>query len=832
MKYKEFSKISIHNHIGGNNCERKLDEQYNKKLSFDLNSAVDILKDAKKNDYELLAITNANVFRVEDYLETKFIAKKYSINIIPGVELNISNEDKTKFLHVVLLVDPKSNLIKFSNKINEIIQINKNNYVDINQLVDIVISHKVILIPHGLKQSNARKPNKDRSAALNVEQFKEIISMDDAIPIVMEDAKTYHKETLKLKLKDKLSEKEMYWVDKSISVSAVDRKHFNEIDSPTYIWAGNSFDDLYFSVLMKNTRIKREEDIITKTSYISRIEIIPKAEYPQISKSVIECSHGLNSIIGKSGSGKTLLLNAIKYNLTGRNLECRTSSISYYENVYKDVDFVFYDSFGNLIDNKSNWKIFEGENLYNKILQVYSSDKTKIIEELDLKINDSKFKFEIAKFSEKISSYIKNENEKRRICKQIDSDLMSLLSNISFLKENKQKDSSITYLVNSEIENSFEKISIEMNDVRKDFELFNNVFYNLKKISRKYSNDIFIEQIGELENHLRDKIREQLIIINNKRLDLKKIILLETTLYKIIRDYNSVLGRKIESIVDKQQQNLRIIESIKDNMVQLISIKKSYDIPYLNKRDFTKTLFLSNTTYSKLILKNFNFVIPKDKFTKIFENTIGSARDKINLKEFNMSGVDLCNPSEVFDFLQIYINKEYDNYIMLNNDYNNYVEYELQLKNSLNNFENIETMSAGELSKTYINNLLDSSIKNEGTSTIILFDQPDNSLEKKFILNELVTKIDDLRANYQIFITTHEPLLVVNADSNSIIEAKNDKTAISSKNKIVYRNLSFVDKYDSKNKMINDIAELVDGSYDAIKERTKIYGGMLNENNN
>ena len=180
----------------------------------------------------------------------------------------------------------------------------------------------------------------------------------------------------------------------------------------------------------------------------------------------------------------------------------------------------------------------------------------------------------------------------------------------------------------------------------------------------------------------------------------------------------------------------------------------------------------------------------------------------------------------------IYINNEYDNYIILNNDYNNYVEYELQLKNSLNNFENIETMSAGELSKTYINNLLDSSIKNEGTSAIILFDQPDNSLEKKFILNELVTKIDDLRADYQIFITTHEPLLVVNADSNSIIEAKNDKTAISSKNKIVYRNLSFVDKYDSKDKMINDIAELVDGSYDAIKDRTKIYGGMLNENNN
>ena len=78
-------------------------------------------------------MTNANVFRIEDYLKTKYIAKCYDINIIPGVELNVSNEDRTKFLHVVLLIDPKSNLLKFSNKVDEIIGINKNNYIDINQ---------------------------------------------------------------------------------------------------------------------------------------------------------------------------------------------------------------------------------------------------------------------------------------------------------------------------------------------------------------------------------------------------------------------------------------------------------------------------------------------------------------------------------------------------------------------------------------------------------------------------------------------------------------------------------------------------------------------------
>lgn len=831
MKYKEFSKISVHNHIGGKNSERKIDENYDKKLSFDVDSALSVIKDAKINDYNLLAITNSNTFNITDYLITKFMAKYYDINILPGIELNISNDEKNKFLHIIIIVDPKSNIYSFSNDVNNKISENKKNYINIDQLVDIVLTHKVIIIPHGLKQSNEKKPQKDRSSAANVEQFKEIISMDDAIPIVMEDSKKYHRETLKIKLKEKLNEKEMYWIDKSVSVSCADRKKFDEIESPTYIWAGTTFDDLYFSVLMKDTRIKREEDIITKTSYISKIEIVPKVENSQITRSTIECSHGLNSIIGKSGSGKTLLLNAIKYNLTGDNLVCRTSSISYYENVYKDVDFKFYDSYNKEIIDISNWKIFEGENLYNKILQVYSSDKTKLIDELNLKINDHKFKNEILKFSDNISSYIINKNKIKNLKVSIDNDLISLLNNVRFLKDNKKNDHSITYLVNAEIENTYNKLIEQLKEINNDFDLFEKIFVNLKKISKKYSNDQYLKDINILEQKLKNKIKDNLKLVNSNKLKLKKQLLIENSLYNIIKEYNSVLGRKIEIIITKQQQNLNLIEKIKNEMSELIQIQTKTKIPVLSIKSFDNCLLLSNDTYSKLIIKKINFVIAKEKFTKIFETSIGQARDKINLSEFNFSEIDLCDQKQMEQFLQVYIDNNYDNNIMINNDFNNYVEYELQLKNSLNDFENIETMSAGELSKTYINNLLDSSIKKDGSNLIVLFDQPDSSLEKKFILNELVTKIDELRLDYQVFITTHEPLLVVNADSNRIIEATNNKSAISSKNKISYRNLSFVDKYDNKEKMINDIAELVDGSYDAIKDRTKIYGGMLSESN-
>ncbi len=139
-------------------------------------------------------------------------------------------------------------------------------------------------------------------------------------------------------------------------------------------------------------------------------------------------------------------------------------------------------------------------------------------------------------------------------------------------------------------------------------------------------------------------------------------------------------------------------------------------------------------------------------------------------------------------------------------------------------------MSAGELSKTYISNMLEEQIMKSDANLIVLFDQPDNSLEKKFILDELATKIDKLRNKFQVFITTHEPLLVVNADSNNIIKAENDKIAVNHNNHITYENLSFVGNVNSKEKMIETIASLVDGSYDAVRERNKIYGGMLNEN--
>jgi DNA repair ATPase RecN len=108
-------------------------------------------------------------------------------------------------------------------------------------------------------------------------------------------------------------------------------------------------------------------------------------------------------------------------------------------------------------------------------------------------------------------------------------------------------------------------------------------------------------------------------------------------------------------------------------------------------------------------------------------------------------------------------------------------------------------------------------------NAVILYDQPDNNLEKTFILETLGRKLADLKRTYQVIITTHEPLLVVNSDSNSIIRAENNSVA--GVNKIKFDNLTMYDIGD-KIAAIEKIAKLIDGSHAAIKKRNQIYGGF------
>ena len=129
----------------------------------------------------------------------------------------------------------------------------------------------------------------------------------------------------------------------------------------------------------------------------------------------------------------------------------------------------------------------------------------------------------------------------------------------------------------------------------------------------------------------------------------------------------------------------------------------------------------------------------------------------------------------------------------------------------------INELTPGLTAKLYIDYMFNVEIEN-GVNNIVVFDQPENDVDKEFIFNELIPKFDKAKFNLQIIITSHEPLLVINGDTNQIIRAEK------SNKKIKYTSFK-LDEYLNKNTITSIIARYIDGSITAVKNRYEIYIG-------
>lgn len=122
--------------------------------------------------------------------------------------------------------------------------------------------------------------------------------------------------------------------------------------------------------------------------------------------------------------------------------------------------------------------------------------------------------------------------------------------------------------------------------------------------------------------------------------------------------------------------------------------------------------------------------------------------------------------------------------------------------------ETSKAKSPGFNSEKYLGILLKNA-KNK----IIFIDQPEDNLGNKFISEELVATIRDIKFKNQIFLVTHNPSIVVYGDAENIIIAKN------SKNKISYEQIVLEDVKSQK-----EICSILDGGeYIIFDNRAKKY---------
>ena len=381
MDKVEYTKTSLHNHFGGGAADYKLNDKNTP--SFDITTAKHKIDCASTSGYQLLAMTNANHFWKNKYDElVNYISiKKYDISLIPGVEFNIVDdlikaESDRNYLHLIFLLSPKSNLKQFETDVINCRTINGCNAITIINLTDLALKYKCILIPHGTKQSSS-----GRDSLSNHATFDDILSIRDFIPIMIEDNSKSQREYLEVKIRQYISTEKFEWLKSSASISSADRQDFSSITQPTYIWGEPSFDSLFYCAIIGKDRVLRETDIIEKSRYVKRIEITNQGGV--LSSANLSFSHGLNSIIGNSGSGKTLLLNLIKLKLTGSNLNHAISSTdSDYSSMYVNTEVKVFDNEENIV-KPNDINVFEGENLYKQIVATLSYDKDRLLKDLN-----------------------------------------------------------------------------------------------------------------------------------------------------------------------------------------------------------------------------------------------------------------------------------------------------------------------------------------------------------------------------------------------------------------------------------------------------------------
>ena len=95
----------------------------------------------------------------------------------------------------------------------------------------------------------------------------------------------------------------------------------------------------------------------------------------------------------------------------------------------------------------------------------------------------------------------------------------------------------------------------------------------------------------------------------------------------------------------------------------------------------------------------------------------------------------------------------------------------------------------------------------------LIVDQPEESLDNKFIYDELVPAFREAKKTRQIIIATNNANLVVNADAEQVIVAEFEENTISYK-------LGSLENLELR----GDIIPILEGSEDAFREREKKYG--------
>lgn len=819
-----------------------------------IKSYVNALKD---NKIDVGVITNHNKFNLDEFKAINKQAKKEDIFIMPGVELSVN--DGANGIHTLIVFNSSEWLKNGNNYIEQFIGEsfsgqtnfeNENGRSNDNLITTIEKLNKYqrdyfIILAHIESNSGFFK-------ALNggrITEFgKNKLFRDNILGFQ------------KVRTRDDIG-KWNQWLNNDLPafVEGSDPKKIEEIGKgeKSYIKIGDyNFEAVKFALQDKKQRVSKE---IAKreNSFIKSISF----DGGKLDKQTINFSSSMNNLVGVRGSGKSSIIEAIRY---GLDLPFGSNSvdIDYKNNLVKELlgsagkisikaidednrEFLIERVFCHSIEIKKDGELknigmlsilnkplyfgqkdlssykdgFEGD-LINKLI----GDKTKDIQtQIEIKSQ------EVKSLLENIKKYDSLDDKKAEVKRKIEE----LNLKIDEFEKYKIREKLQKQIEFNKDKSNLQSIKKRLKEFRSDVNEFlslyekENFFEKLKTYKSQENQDTFdriYKIINEAEESFIEIIARLHKLINN---------------FKGINDIEELFNAKAKELETKFLEIQRTIsipdlraddfmiytKSLHTQKIMLVELEKSSTIKANMNAQLNKLLSELNVLHReefKIIEVEIKNINDTQKFIKLKPELKG---DKLSFEQylkkiFSGSGLGKADYEKLCSYAdcsEIY--KDFEN---ISFGGNKLLVFREKFMNSLSSLltykvpNKIEIFYNGkELTKHSLGqraSALIIFILTQQDNDIIIIDQPEDDLDNQTIYNEVIKELVKLKNKTQFIFATHNANIPVLGDCEQVIVCDYKENKINTE-------LGSIDNQDIQEKIIN----IMEGGEEAFDKRREIY---------
>lgn len=739
--------------------------------NYDVATLVRKIKEYNGNEPFLISFTDHNTINKDVYLA----AKAVGVNLLLGAELHIKNHDDVEAFHchIYFNLDVTGENIDALNDILDKLYENKlpsrtnQSIPDIQKVINAFDPFEFMLLAHagqkhGLFNYSLHKGEKVDDAisrSIYYNQFDGFTAREDK---GLDTTREYFKRLGISEFVNLLTCSDNYVPSRYPEPKSSEASPF----VPTWMMAEPTYDGVRLSLSESSRLFYQKEKPQIQCDHIGKVKL--KNELIDID---VELTEGLNVVIGGSSSGKTLFVDSVN-KFFEQNLQHSEYAKFKVEN----------------IDVKNPSEIHPYYIHQNFIADLVNRNDEASIDEIPI----------LKK------AFPSDDNVKRQISKTL-SDLKCIVDEILLCVENIEKIErwlkDIPHpgklITKGRIEgNIFQPLLPKPSDEEKC--RYTQIDYDsavemLKGIEMFVNDNPFTDNISkEIEAILIELAKAR---VGAELFD-KVAVLLTARKEEKDAELQARQGQNQNSVRNRQKlmQHLRDYVNYSRKFAQekkkLTELDKSFTTKEV--KAMGHTLYIENTF-------KFNEAVLMEVLNKYLTSTFRNMKDVV---PENLFSTKFKQRPRVNSF------RELGNFIYEYLRQNDHTSYKIVSSDGRNFYE----MSPGWKSAI----LLDLILGYDGGNSPIIIDQPEDNLAVKYINEDLVKTIKNMKFKKQVILVSHNATIPMMADAQTIVLCKNDGK------RITIRSASFEGEIE-REKVLDLIADQTDGGKASVKKRVKKY---------